>query len=189
MNYIRKNEWVRKTKGTIKVYETLINALETLCESEQVRAFNEKRITKTQIEKLQPLMPEHCRIELRADGMFNDTIDIYLYADMDGLQDPKTRMYDHFRISEKIYQFRRDTNMPVYLGTGRIFNYFNFVKCAESRIDALKKYVAEYQDCIKNINKYQRMYAKMEKVIEETSKAMPSPFKVFVNFSNPILND
>lgn len=189
MNYIRKNEWVRQTKGEIRVYETLITALEILSTSDLVKAFNGKRITKTQLEKLQPLMPEHIRIELRADGMFNDTIDIYLYAKMEGLQDPKTLMYDNFSISEKIYQYHRDNNMPVYLGTDRIFNYDNFIKCVQNRITNLTKSINDYRLCVANINKYQKAYAKMEKVITETINSIPYPLKQYLHFSNPILND
>lgn len=189
MDYIKKNEWVRRTKGEIRVYETLINALETLSTSELVKTFNGKRVTKTQVEKLQPLMPEHIRLELRADGMFNNTIDIYIHINMDGLQDPKTLMYDHFYHSEKIYQYHRDNNMPVYLGTDRIFNYDNFIKCVQNRIENFKKSINDYRLCVANINKYQKAYAKMEKVITETINSIPHPLKQYIRFSNPILDD
>lgn len=189
MEYIKKNEWLRKTKGEIRVYETFITALETLATSELVRAFNGKRITKTQVEKLQPLMPEHVRIDLHTNGIFNDTIDINLYVNMDGLQDPKTLMYDHFNISERIYQYHRDNVMPVYLGTDRIFNYDNFVKCVQNRIANLTKTINDYQLCVRNINTYQKAYAKMEKVINETMDKIPYPLKQYLYFSNPILDD
>lgn len=174
MEYYKKKDFIEKHEAKIKNYKDYIKAIEILINSDLVRSYDGKQITKRFTDKVQTILPENIMIVLQTNW---DNISFKLWI----------RNIDYYsRDYVIISQYSNDKKYPIYLGTDRKFNYSNFLISAKREIEIFKDWIKDWRESIDRIDEIQHKYALLEKYIEEQQKDIPLPLRVYINFRNPI---
>lgn len=176
MNYYKKKHFIEKHEAKIKNYKEYVKVIENLINSDLVKSYDGKQITKRFTNKIQKTLPENIMIDLQTNW---DCIDFKLWI----------RNIDYYsRDYIIISQYKNDRNSPMYLGTDRKFNHSNFLISAKKEIEILKSRIKEWRESIDRIDEIQQKYALLEKHIEDLQKDVPLPLRVYINFRNPIFD-
>lgn len=186
MNYIRKNEWVSDSKLKIKANNLFVKTLRSLIESEALRRYDGKRITKYFDVAINAILPNGMKV-WRNYKDWRGWTDIIFSVKVKGEQDPKYLNYPTAEINFPINQYGIDC--PIYLKHGDKFNYARFLQCAKHMIEVVEKDTEETKLCLKNIDRYQKTYMKLEKHINDTLAGIPTMLRASIFFHNPILQD
>lgn len=177
----------------VKVYNEFINALTILKDSELVKSFDGKSINKRHTDKMQTLLPDHIKVELKAEE-YTPYLNIRLYYDESKKYDSDIRNHlDYYGRSYSVRQQKADrynNEDSVYCLNGvRDFNYANFVKRVEIEINVLEGWKKNYQDSIDRVDEVIEKTKELKKHIEDVLSTFPSYLKPYVSFSQTIYED
>ena len=173
MKYYKKADFIKEYETKVKTYKEYIKVIESLINSDLVKSYDGKQITKRFTDKVQAILPENIRIDLHTNW---DNISFRLW-------DKNIPWTNNYVI---ISQYRNDKNSPMYLGTDRKFNHTDFLISAKREIEILKDWIKDWEESIERIDEVQHKYALLEKYIEELQKDVPLSLRVYINFRNPI---
>lgn len=189
-----KTSVVGHAMACVKVYDAFIKSLTILKDSELVKSFDGKTINKRHTDKMQTLLPDYIRVELKSEE-YQPYLNLTLYYDESKNSDSNIRNYldyygrTHSVRQEKACYYNNNVDSTYCLNGVREFNYTNFVKCAEKQIDALEGWIKQYQDVINRIDEVIDKTAELKKHIDEVLATFPSYLKPYVSFSETIYND
>ena len=199
MNYIKREDFVKKTNAKIFVINKFIETLNELKNSDLVKTFNGKCITKRFTDKVNPTLPQGMTIEIKKEDYFDRfNIHIYFnrYGDTDVLEtisDPNLkrdiRNLSYDDCEDKIYQHepnKYSTADGKYLLGDRTFRHPQFVYAIDKRIEILDNYVKELQQAVDEVEIIYQKYEDLKKHVNEVLDTIPTVLRQFVNIQNPL---
>lgn len=199
MNYTKREDFVKKTNAKIFVINKFIETLNELKNSDLVKTFNGKCITKRFTDKVNPTLPKGMTIEIKKEDYFDKfNIHIYFnrYGDADVLEtisDPNLkrdiRNLSYDDCEDKIYQHEPNKYSPAdgkYLLGDRTFRHPQFVYAIDKRIEILVNYVKELQQAVDEVEIIYQKYEDLKKHVNEVLDTIPLVLRQFVNIQNPL---
>lgn len=181
-------------KARVKIYNDFIDALTMLKDSELVKSFDGKSINKRHTDKMQTLIPNHIKVELRSQE-FTPYLNLNLYYSEYEKPDEDIRKHTDFYArreevrQEKPNYYNKQTDTTYCLNGIREFNHTNFVICVEKKIEYLKENVKQYQDVIDRVDEVIEKTAELKKHIDKVLATFPPYLKPYVSFSETVYND
>lgn len=188
-----KKSVVGHANACVKVYTEFANAIKILKDSELVKSFDGKYVTKRHTDKMQTLLPKHISVELRGED-YQPYLNLKLYYNESVKPDADIRNYlDYYGRAQEIRQQKADyynKEDMVYCVNGlREFHYDKFVLCAEKQIKLLEEWAKQYQDVVDRIDEAIEKQNALKKHIDEVLATFPSYIKPYVSFSTTLYDD
>lgn len=188
-----KKSVVGHAKACVKVYTEFANAIKILKDSELVKSFDGKYVTKRHTDKMMTLLPKHIKVELKGED-YQPYLNLKLYYDESQNPDADIRNHlDWYGRSQEIRQQKADYYNKedlVYCMNGlREFHYDKFVLCAEKQIKLLEEWAKQYQEVVEHIDEVIEKQNALKKHIDDVLATFPSYIKPYVSFSTTIYDD
>ena len=186
MNKRTKTQIVGEYNARIILIDEFIKAVDILKNSDIVKSYNGKKITKRFTDKVQTLLPNYIKIEL-APQNWSPFLSIKLYLDREIFGDVNLKKYLTYNdvnceISQQSANMYEPEDLTYCVNGIREFNFDVFVKCAERKIKLLNNEKVQYMKSLENIDIVIQKTKELETLVKNTISEFPPYIRPMVTF-------